>query len=247
VPLPWLLAGGLRPDNLAEAVKLTGATMVDVSSGVESSRGVKSIELIRAFLARTADDPAFVAGDVDTGFIERHGERLIPSTEPGGAVLQAAANALLPADATDPWTALTGFRTNAPAEHRVEVEVADTAHVVAITGTPAARVARVAEENVLFLAGEAWPFGKPRVDHASGGHGVGDGAILSPMPGRIVSVDVSEGAKVAKGQKLLVLEAMKMEQALTAPFNGVVSALTAVAGAQVAEGITLARIEKEEG
>jgi phosphoribosylanthranilate isomerase len=51
VPLPWLLAGGLRPDNLAEAVKVTGATEVDVSSGVESSRGVKSIELIRAFLA----------------------------------------------------------------------------------------------------------------------------------------------------------------------------------------------------
>jgi phosphoribosylanthranilate isomerase len=51
VPLPWLLAGGLRPDNLAEAVKVTGASMVDVSSGVESSRGVKSIELIRAFLA----------------------------------------------------------------------------------------------------------------------------------------------------------------------------------------------------
>jgi phosphoribosylanthranilate isomerase len=50
VPLPWLLAGGLRPDNLAEAVKVTGAEVVDVSSGVESSRGVKSVELIRAFL-----------------------------------------------------------------------------------------------------------------------------------------------------------------------------------------------------
>jgi len=54
VPLPWLLAGGLRPDNLAEAVRVTGARAVDVSSGVESSRGVKSIELIRAFLKRAA-------------------------------------------------------------------------------------------------------------------------------------------------------------------------------------------------
>ena len=54
VPLPWVLAGGLTPDNVAEAVRVTGARTVDVSSGVESSRGVKSIELIRAFLARTA-------------------------------------------------------------------------------------------------------------------------------------------------------------------------------------------------
>ena len=52
VPLPWVLAGGLTPDNVAEAVRVTGARAVDVSSGVESSRGVKSIELIRAFLDR---------------------------------------------------------------------------------------------------------------------------------------------------------------------------------------------------
>jgi phosphoribosylanthranilate isomerase len=52
VPLPWLLAGGLKADNVVEAVKVTGALAVDVSSGVESSRGVKSIDLIRAFLDR---------------------------------------------------------------------------------------------------------------------------------------------------------------------------------------------------
>ncbi len=52
VPLPWVLAGGLTPGNVAEAVRVTGARAVDVSSGVESSRGVKSIELIQAFLDR---------------------------------------------------------------------------------------------------------------------------------------------------------------------------------------------------
>ena len=52
VPLPWFLAGGLTPDNVAEAVRVTGARTVDISSGVESSRGVKSIDLIRAFLDR---------------------------------------------------------------------------------------------------------------------------------------------------------------------------------------------------
>jgi phosphoribosylanthranilate isomerase len=52
VPLPWFLAGGLTAENVAEAVRVTGAPAVDVSSGVESSRGVKSVELIRAFLDR---------------------------------------------------------------------------------------------------------------------------------------------------------------------------------------------------
>jgi phosphoribosylanthranilate isomerase len=48
---PWMLAGGLTPENVAEAVRLTGARQVDVSSGVESAPGVKDQELIRGFLA----------------------------------------------------------------------------------------------------------------------------------------------------------------------------------------------------
>ncbi len=55
VPLPWMLAGGLTTDNVADAVRVTGARAVDVSSGVEASRGVKSVELIRAFLERVGE------------------------------------------------------------------------------------------------------------------------------------------------------------------------------------------------
>lgn len=47
---PWMLAGGLRPENVAEAVRLTGARQVDVSSGVESAPGVKDAGLIAAFV-----------------------------------------------------------------------------------------------------------------------------------------------------------------------------------------------------
>jgi phosphoribosylanthranilate isomerase len=54
IPRPWMLSGGLTPENVAAAVRATGARAVDVSSGVESARGVKSPERIRAFLAETA-------------------------------------------------------------------------------------------------------------------------------------------------------------------------------------------------
>jgi phosphoribosylanthranilate isomerase len=49
-PVPWMLAGGLTPDNVAEAIRLTGARQVDVSSGVESAPGVKDPRRIAAFL-----------------------------------------------------------------------------------------------------------------------------------------------------------------------------------------------------
>lgn len=49
-PKPWLLAGGLNPGNVADAIRATNAPAVDVSSGVEAERGVKDAELIKAFI-----------------------------------------------------------------------------------------------------------------------------------------------------------------------------------------------------
>ena len=53
-PLPWALSGGLTPANVAEAVRRTGATLVDVSSGVETAPGVKDVDKIAAFLQAVA-------------------------------------------------------------------------------------------------------------------------------------------------------------------------------------------------
>lgn len=53
-PLPWMLSGGLDADNVAEAIRITGATAVDVSSGVETAPGVKNVDRIAAFLRAVA-------------------------------------------------------------------------------------------------------------------------------------------------------------------------------------------------
>jgi 3-methylcrotonyl-CoA carboxylase alpha subunit len=63
------------------------------------------------------------------------------------------------------------------------------------------------------------------------------------MPGKVIAVDVSEGQAVEAGQRLLVLEAMKMEHALTAPFAGTVTELSVSQGSQVQVEAVLAVVE----
>ena len=76
----------------------------------------------------------------------------------------------------------------------------------------------------------------------TGAHSAHDGNILAPMPGKVIAVDVAEGQQVEAGQRLLVLEAMKMEHALTAPFAGVVADLAATVGGQVQVDALLVRV-----
>jgi 3-methylcrotonyl-CoA carboxylase alpha subunit len=66
------------------------------------------------------------------------------------------------------------------------------------------------------------------------------------MPGKVIAVEVAASDTVTKGQKLLVLEAMKMEHALTAPFDGTVAELTVAVGSQVQVEALLVRVEKAE-
>ena len=63
------------------------------------------------------------------------------------------------------------------------------------------------------------------------------------MPGKIVAVQAKAGDAVSLGQPIVVLEAMKMEHALTAPFDGVLADLPAKVGDQVTDGAVLARVE----
>uniref|UniRef100_UPI0028A8871E acetyl-CoA carboxylase biotin carboxyl carrier protein subunit n=1 Tax=Brevundimonas sp. TaxID=1871086 RepID=UPI0028A8871E len=72
-----------------------------------------------------------------------------------------------------------------------------------------------------------------------------DGGLRAPMPGKIVAAPAKAGDKVAKGQPVVVLEAMKMEHALTAPFDGVVAEFNVAVGDQVTDGAVLAVVKAE--
>ncbi|MFY8099971.1 MAG: biotin/lipoyl-containing protein, partial [Allorhizobium sp.] len=79
--------------------------------------------------------------------------------------------------------------------------------------------------------------------HNAHGSSPSDGAIIAPMPGIIIAVSVAKGDLVKRGQPLVAIEAMKMEQVLHAPFDGTVAELKACLGNQVVEGSLLVRIE----
>lgn len=71
----------------------------------------------------------------------------------------------------------------------------------------------------------------------------GEGAVRSPMPGRVVRVLAQEGATVSAGAPVVVVEAMKMENELAAPRDGVVKKVHVVAGATVEGGALLVEID----
>ncbi|AAV93894.1 biotin/lipoyl-binding protein [Ruegeria pomeroyi] len=75
---------------------------------------------------------------------------------------------------------------------------------------------------------------------------LGGGRVTAPMPGLVQAVSVSEGAEVAKGQTLAVLEAMKMQHQITAPVAGRVARQHVAPGAQLAAGDVMFEIEEEE-
>ncbi|WP_332811222.1 acetyl/propionyl/methylcrotonyl-CoA carboxylase subunit alpha [Sphingomonas sp.] len=201
------------------------------------------------FLARAAADPDFAAGEIDTGFIPARLDRLVPEPHPSDAVWNLAAAAMLASDfrgASDPpWVALEGLRVNAAPDLNVTLSHGGETRTIDLTREDLFEGAATTHGAswLVFTQGQAFAFtlGGASRDAAAG---AGDGSLVSPMPGRVIAVDVREGDAVAKGQKLVTLEAMKMEHSLVAPFDGIVAELRAADGAQVSEGALLVRIEQ---
>ena len=190
----------------------------------------------------------FGAARIGTGFIEQHLDELVPDPEPDEAMWRGAASVALAVDEEDAALAgLGGFRLNAAPLARVAlgrggefrtIDLSADEEIAPVSGF------RDDERVVVFLEGQAHAF--DLAARGSVGAHAGDGAVVAPMPGKVTAVEVAAGDKVAKGQRLLTLEAMKMEHGLTAPFDGVVAELNAEAGAQVGEGTILARIDSKE-
>lgn len=184
-----------------------------------------------AFLIKALDHPAFVAGGIDTGFIAREGDALMPAMGPSAALLRAAA-------ARYAQQPLAGFRLNAPTTSTVSLAVDGIETVVPLPASAPSSDQSLAGPHpaptpaYLHERGQTWCFAPPRAS-GSANAAAHSGAVLAPMPGRIIMVDVQPGQAISKGQKLLTLEAMKMEHGLTAPFDGIVATLTVKEGDQV--------------
>ena len=196
-------------------------------------------------LARIAVDPDFQAAQIDTGFLDRHGESLV-AKEPDEAAIDSAATALTKTIDSDPWAALAGFRIAGADDNRVRIHIGDHLYWGQSRPGLAANTVTIGETTVLFDAGNAWPISLPVASEVEASQGAGDGAILSPMPGLVISVDVAEGDRVAKGDRLLTVEAMKMEHSLRAPFDGIVGKLQVSTGARVSENQLVVSVMKEQ-
>jgi len=220
------------------------------------------------FLTMLARDSDFTSGNVDTGMIARKLDELVEDEVPSAQALESVARLVVHVGKgasvsdivqvdivdipNDPWARQIGTRLNSPqAQPTVRLNDGKGEHSV-VLDRPwvgpwvlpwAERVDEgwlVADGGATFVLTEARGEGQMASSD-------GDGAIISPMPGRIISLEVRQGDAVSKGQKLLTLEAMKMEHSLVAPFDGMVAEVAAEAGAQVSEGDLLVRVEKGEG
>ena len=216
------------------------AGLADMLDAVE----VWPVRTNAGFLFNALLHPDFGAGDIGTGFIEQHLDQLVPDPEPDEPLWRAAAAVATVMAEDAPLADLAGFRMNSSASSSVALGRGSEFRKVALDDEePMAAVSgfRDDERVVVFYEGQAHEFALS--SRGSVGAAAGSGAIVAPMPGRVTAVEVSPGEKVAKGQRLLTLEAMKMEHGLVAPFDGTVAEVAAEAGAQVSEGTVLARVE----
>ena len=226
-----------------------------------------------AFLTKLCRANEFRQGKVDTGFIERNLAALGAAPQPFDQAAAALGAAHLLAEKDEPsrtedaapdffspWAARDGFQLGGrrivtlPIVADGEGETATVTYgnwgtSVAVGGVPAATDAKVFE-----AAGDAYVLRGGRQtrvhvkDFSAGAaaESAGDGVIKAPMHGKVLEILARAGDRVTAGQRLAVIEAMKMEHTLRAPFDGQVSQVAVDAGAQVVEGAQIMVLEPDK-
>ncbi|KCZ45737.1 acetyl/propionyl/methylcrotonyl-CoA carboxylase subunit alpha [Hyphomonas sp. CY54-11-8] len=205
-----------------------------------------------AFLSRLLRDETFAAGGATTGYIGEYLDQLVSRPEPSTQGLAAATQMLgemrKPHGSGNPvlgpWDRLTGFRLNGPVDLETQISVDGENRTATVQLVDAKPITLLPLEDGVLLVERGWAFNVslPRHDTDMAGSGASDGSVLSPMPGRIIAVAVSEGEFVKADQALVTVEAMKMEHVLRAPFDGEVTALSIKQDDQVLEGKLLMKI-----
>ncbi|MBI1217676.1 MAG: ATP-grasp domain-containing protein [Rhodobacteraceae bacterium] len=223
------------------------------------------------FLGALAGHAGFGRGEVDTGLIERDLAALttVPAASRGvtvAAVLAAAGlwERVPPATGFTLWAPLPRrvalIRGGEPCEAVIHVEAPDRVRLTLdgsdslaerrggwwIDGAKAPDRAALLPGQVVVFDGAAWSFDIPDPLARDSTAGAGADITLSPMPGLVKAVFVGAGQAVARGDRLAVLEAMKMEHTLVAARDGVVAEVLVAPGAQVEAGAALVRLEAAE-
>jgi len=243
---------------------------IERSLAALSATRVYPVKTNGGFLGNCLRDDDFAGARLSTGLIAEKADTLIPSGAPkrdAAIAARAVLESQQMANSNDPWAVQDGFRANASAKILVRLEFDGEPLDVLLGSAPAkgrtigahvggedfildgqstsGRIVHEADAVIVFSDGRASRFSLPRPDAAADGAEAG-GLVKAPMPGKVLSLNVAEGDTVTKGQKLLVLEAMKMEHALAAPRDGVIASVSIAAGDQVGEGDALIIMAEEE-
>ncbi len=206
------------------------------------------------FLHKCLDCAPFRAAELDTGLIERLGDELLVA-EIGDDTVREAARRIIwrkqqdhPVETMDLLMGLEGLRLNAEPKRDAIAYVGSNARDVTLSDEVYVTfgIHEVDDDTMLVNDQGALAVVSFRPPAGLGGASAADGAILAPMPGKVIAVDVADGDTVTAGQRLMVLEAMKMEHALTAPFDGTLSGLSVAQGDQVQVEAVLAVVEPVE-
>jgi 3-methylcrotonyl-CoA carboxylase alpha subunit len=226
-----------------------------------------------AFLEKLLRAEKFRAGQFDTGFIEQNLDALGAVPQPpdnvaaarGVAELLARETARLSASSDEealpsPWDARDGFQLTGTRALDLPILVDDQATLAHVTyrahgptvsvggESPAddARVVGNGREFHVIRRGRQTIVALPDASARAADAAAGGGVLRAPMHGKVIAVFVDKGANVRKGQRLAIIEAMKMEHALVAPFDGRVAEVAASAGSQIAEKAPVLIIEPVE-